>query len=169
MILTVLANAIVTGIIVYLIQKKIENSFAKKMEEFKSSLQYSNFEQQTKFARIHEKRTETLETLHQKFALFANTCEKMIHAKDIEQQANVMGKLIDFWQYFLANRLFIPDSLEAEIGKTFGDAVMLIGSASATFYPSDKQTSHLVFLDELNEQTRNIEKLYKSVAEPSAK
>ena len=72
MLLTVVANALVTGIIVYLIQKKIEHAYTKQMEEFKASIQYSLFEQQTRFTRIHEKRAETLETLYQKFSLFAD-------------------------------------------------------------------------------------------------
>jgi len=168
-ILTVVANAIVTGIIVYLIQKKIESSFAKQMEEFKASLQYSNFEQQTKFVKSHEKRTEIIVTLHQKFSLFARACETMIHARDIKQQALVMEKLSDFWRYFLANRLFLPDSFEAEIWKIFGNAVTLIGNTSVAFNGSDKQTSLLEFLDELDNQIRSIEILYKSIAEPSAK
>jgi len=41
---TVVANAIVTGIIVYLIQKRIERTYTKQMEEFRaSSLSNLNF------------------------------------------------------------------------------------------------------------------------------
>jgi hypothetical protein len=169
MILTVLANATITGIIGYFIQKKIENSFAKKIEEFRASLQYSIFEQQTKFAKIHPKRVEILENLHQKFILFADTCGKMMHERDIKQQVDVTGKLIGFWEYFVANRLFMPDSLESEIEKIFTEAVELVGRASAVFYNSDERISLDEFFDELNKQTRNIEKLYKSVADPATK
>ena len=81
----------------------------------------------------------------------------------------MIGKLIDFWGYFVANRLFMPDSLEAEIEKIFREAFKLVGRASAVFYDSDERISLDEFFDELNNQTRNIEKLYKSVADPTAK
>jgi len=60
-ILTAVINAFVTaaigGIVLYRIQKKIDNSY---------------FEHQTKFVRNHQKQVETLETLYQKFLIFAD-------------------------------------------------------------------------------------------------
>ncbi len=121
-VVTVLANAIVTGIIVYFLQKKIEHSFARKMEEFKASIQYSIFEQQTKFKMIHEKRVEALESLCGKYKVF---CEAMRKDLDkfstsyffIANDRKLLGKfgfipfqrLSEFWEYFEKNRLFLSD------------------------------------------------------------
>ena len=66
-IVTVLGNAVVTGVIVFLFQKRTENSFARKLEEFKAHLAYSNFEQQQRFSAMHPKRVETLEILYKKY------------------------------------------------------------------------------------------------------
>src|SRR5258705_9572997 len=120
-IITIAANAIITGIIVYTIQKKIENALAKRMEEFKINLQYSLFEQQTKFKRIHEKRVETLETLYQKFTVFrlelvrilydaVSACklsgnQLTINDKEIKECTK---KLDDFNHYFINSRLYLP-------------------------------------------------------------
>ena len=52
---TSLTSAVISGVVVYLIQKSIENSFIKKMEEFRASIQYSLFEQQTKFTKNYQK------------------------------------------------------------------------------------------------------------------
>src|SRR3972149_615711 len=90
MIVTVLANAIVTGIIVYLIQKRIESSYTKKLEEFRARLQLSNFEQQTKFAKIHAKRVEALENLYQKFVIVSVGFTEMID-KAIEDYPRLVG------------------------------------------------------------------------------
>jgi hypothetical protein len=65
-ILTSVVNLITTGvflgIVIYVIQKKID-----------ANIQKSLFEHQTKFARLHEKRAEVLETLYKKTQrLFTN-------------------------------------------------------------------------------------------------
>ena len=77
-VVTVLANAIVTGVVVFLFQKRTENSFARKLEEFKSRLQYSNFEQQTRFTASHARRVETLEILYRKFAAYSDALKHLI-------------------------------------------------------------------------------------------
>lgn len=124
-ILTVLANAIVTGIIVYLIQKKIESSFAKKMEEFRANLQYSNFEQQTKFVRSHEKRVATLESLHEKYLVFVECTLKEFEEADTfyfgDREKDFpfdeidfedpFRKLEDFRKYLGSNRHYLPDDI----------------------------------------------------------
>ena len=66
MILTVLANAIVTGIIVYFFQKK-----------FEANLQKSLFEHQTKFSRNYAKQVETLETLYQNYIIYKTDFNNM--------------------------------------------------------------------------------------------
>ena len=153
MIVTVLANAIVTGIIVYLIQKRIESSYTKKLEEFRARLQLSNFEQQTKFAKIHAKRVEALENLYQKFVIVSVGFTEMID-KAIEDYPRLVGlaasmdingfntlsieapdfenlelKLYEFWAYFGTNRLFLSSGSAQEIENIYlrtGSLIRLI-------------------------------------------
>ena len=67
LILTVILNALFTGVIVSYFNKRLEAKFAKQM-----------FEDQLKFKMIHEKRIETLENLYKKFVVFNKTLEKVI-------------------------------------------------------------------------------------------
>jgi len=59
MVLTVAANALVTGIIVFIFQKRMESSIIRK-----------NFEHQVKFSKFYNKSLEVIETLRQKMILF---------------------------------------------------------------------------------------------------
>ena len=132
MLLTVLANAIVTGIIVYLIQKRIERSYTMQMEEFKANLQYSNFEQQTKYKEIYTKRVKALEDIFQKFAAYKTALQRF--AIDTKQHIrskkkyepseyealrdDVMTKLRDFKDFYEKSRLFLSDDAHELIIET---------------------------------------------------
>ena len=63
---TAILTAVFTGLVIFFLQKKIESSFAKKLDTFRTNLQKSLFEYQTKFAQHHSNRVETLETLYRK-------------------------------------------------------------------------------------------------------
>lgn len=128
-IVTVLANAVVTGVIVYFIQKRVESTFAKKLEEFKAKLQYSSFEEQTKFVQLHTQRVETLQTLYKKFVLFTVTLgdwvrlmavdgrDKLkIEDGEYEKLSEAASELLeDFMRFFQANRLILTTKLIVEI------------------------------------------------------
>jgi hypothetical protein len=66
-IFNVVFTALVGGIVVYVIQKKID-----------ASIQKSLFEHQTKFSAIHAKRVETLENLYRKFYVFEEAFVQLI-------------------------------------------------------------------------------------------
>jgi len=72
-ILTAVINAFVTGaiggIIIYRIQKKIDNTY---------------FQQQTKFVRNHEKTAEALDNIYKKYTDFEGSFSKVIFHKSIE-------------------------------------------------------------------------------------
>ena len=154
---TVLANAIVTGIIVYLIQKKIESSYSKKLEEFRASLQYSIFEQQTKFAKVHPKRVKIIENLYKKFMDFDQALDEWILESgfgrfkksrinmvdyNIQKSENVREKLEGFWNYCEANRLFLPANLINQIWDIYHKASGSHSDVSVLLiYDSDDITS----------------------------
>ncbi len=114
----IIISGLVGGIVIYTLQKKID-----------ATIQKSLFEHQTKFAIIHPKTLEVLETLYQKFVQCAksfspvlidvfethrNNSQINFHKhKDLELQLHDTGK------YFLNNRLFLPASINAEIDGMF--------------------------------------------------
>ncbi len=131
-IFTSLTSALITGVIVYLIQKSIDNSFTKKMEEFRASIQYTLFEQQTKFTRTYQKKIETLELLNGKMILLwknlnslailikNNISASSITKKDAEKEYDaateiVSSSYLDFLHFYTENRLYLPDQSIKEI------------------------------------------------------
>ncbi|HMX17683.1 MAG TPA: hypothetical protein PLN79_14785 [bacterium] len=141
---TSLTSALITGVIVYLIQKSIENSFNKKMEEFRASIQYTFFEQQTKFTRTFQKKIETFEVLHQKLNLLGQSMNSLANLIKNEITASSQKKseeydkatetvstsYLDFLHYYTENRLYLPDqSIETieKISTKVGMLSMLIG------------------------------------------
>lgn len=187
---TVLANAVVTGIIVHRFQKR-----------FEAKLQFSNFEQQTKFARLHAKRMEVLENWYQKFREFEDALNKWIaqlqHAKEesafdiTDESRAITAKWEEFEDYYEANILFIPYSLLEKMGEVRTAALYLqLGVHTLAKTPTkklldnglvgeiramlrieneDDLTTPGKFLSALqtvlHRQSRIINNLYKSVAE----
>jgi len=133
-IFTAFANIIITGIVSNLIffryQKRIENTFAK-----------SSFEHQTKFAQLYAKRAETLANLYQKFMAYKAefghmTAEASRVNYDVDESGKtqmefnqgeniaaqvraaitalspeVDKKFADFVTYFDNNRLYLTDNI----------------------------------------------------------
>jgi len=133
---TALLTAMFTGIMVFFLQKRIEHSFAEKMEQFKVKLQQSLFEHQTKFERHHEKAVEALEGLYQRILVISDKYEETIYEctdfyknnREFISSMNLRvlglaGKNIDYLQsktndfsaYFDSNRLFLSASSIREI------------------------------------------------------
>jgi hypothetical protein len=67
-IFNIIFTGLVGGIVIYVIQKKID-----------ATIQKSLFEHQTKFSAIHSKRVETLETLYQKFIIYKTDFENIMN------------------------------------------------------------------------------------------
>ena len=124
-VLTAVINALVTGtiggIVLYRIQKRIDNSY---------------YEYQTKFTINHAKSVETLKTLYQKFIAFNNALDEFISEKryarlkpkkneQSQEKHNREKMLADFKDYFRENRLFLPDRLADNIAKLCSHAEWL--------------------------------------------
>ena len=143
MILTVLANAIVTGIIVYLIQKRIERSYTIQMEEFKSNLQRSAVEHEIRFSKIYPKTLEVLEIYHQKLFYLSKLCfraymsipeaednNQPLEPDDIqEKKKEIFEAIADVTNWYRDHRLHLPDSLTKEVGE-ITDKVVVLGAVS---------------------------------------
>jgi len=140
-ILTSIVNIILTGlvggIVIYVVQKRIESSFTKKLEEFKASLAYSNFEQQTRFVSAHTKRIETLQVLYKKLVLYSESYVELIwqtnRCYNSLQKTNstpsdyerIFEKLIDFHMFHIENHLFLPDDVAKEIDLLYSNVESL--------------------------------------------
>jgi hypothetical protein len=114
-IFTALTNAVVSGILIYYLQKRTESLFAEELEEFKSTLQMSlekfksnlqmsleefkanlqksSFEHQTKFSLVHAKRVETLQTLYKKTVLFSE--DFLYLTRQVGRFSDFVGNKID--------------------------------------------------------------------------
>ncbi len=77
-IFTSLTSALITGVVVYLIQKSIENSFTKKLEEFRARLELSVFQKQTKFTKNYQESTKTILDFHQKLVTIRNDFDNYV-------------------------------------------------------------------------------------------
>ena len=191
--LTSLITGIVSNFIFLRYQKKVEASFAKQLEEFRANLQYSNFEQQIKFARLHEKRVQTLEALYQKYKIFRDTLYKWIESinlhmmgdalllrididrdRHLQQQSEVRTKLNDCLDYFETNRLLFSVDLVNEIWHIFfeaGNAHSLISMAldpdelpSSLEAWSNYRAKIEGFYVQVDNQTAKLENLYRSTS-----
>jgi len=132
-ILTALVNFMVTGLIggllLYRIQKRIDISFAEKLEQFKASLQKSSVEHQIKFSITYPKTLEILETYRKKLVHYSNVLEKshstvnealskseMLSDENCQRMIDeIYGALTEFYIYSQENRLYLPDELVLEL------------------------------------------------------
>ncbi len=194
-IVTVLANAVFTGVIVYLFQKN-----------FEAKLQKSLFEHQTKFSKTYKDRMETLENLYQKFIIYKADFSHVVDEgsklgyfpERISATVSTMiienrRKYEEFRTYFEKNHLFLSDNTCTEIRSLlarhdlmdmaiymyFDDIpeglVKLGNSAIKTLnfevdIKSDFERPDFLSLilqteKEVQSQAETLERLYKSVAE----
>ncbi len=125
-ILTGFVSAIFTGIFIFTAQKFIEKSFAKKMEEFKSELEFYVFQQQTKFSKSYEKGSNAFENIRNQLVDIRNNFEKykIMHGdfiskstafstdKSLDEQVEKIDKLIDHFHNSIdKNKIHIPSKI----------------------------------------------------------
>jgi DNA-binding transcriptional regulator/RsmH inhibitor MraZ len=162
--LTITINSIVSILVFSRYQKSIELSFAKQLEEFKANLQYTNFEQQTKFVRSHQKRVETLDTLCHQFGEFSKEItivgrktmmkiwdKESIPKDEFEKKIDKgFEKLYEVSTLLHNNQIYLPKSTFVEIReilKKSGDAALLsmsFGSLSSQMAISIKFTNESI-------------------------
>jgi hypothetical protein len=117
--LQLLINLVVTGILLYVFQRVIDERSAKRLEKFKAELQSTTFEGETKFTKLHETRVHVLAELYKKLSHISNklsylklSVESEDSGKDILDKIENLSTLInDFQAYFEDNRLSLPQHL----------------------------------------------------------
>lgn len=126
--INILITGIVSNLIFYRYQKRIDNLYNRQMEEFRQRLAYVNYEKQTKFVTTHAKRVETLRTLYKKLVLYSEGFTFMTHqvaylyaskpdmVSMTESDYEKFGEILeDFRKYFWENRLFLPHEMVDKI------------------------------------------------------
>lgn len=120
----VFVNLVLTGILLYVFQRVIDERSAKRLENFKTELQLNTFERQTKFSKLHERRAQVIEEIYRKLL---NVLSDLVMLKNSIQLAESKSKEIDdavtktyetireFMDYFNGNQLYLPESLCTKI------------------------------------------------------
>jgi len=117
--LQILVNLVLTGILLYVFQRVIDERSAKRLEKFKAELQSTAFEKEVKFSKLHEARVQILSELYKKLSRIKNELFllKLIAESDgldenIQQKLDRFNVSIDdFQDYFEDNRLSLPEDL----------------------------------------------------------
>jgi hypothetical protein len=125
----ILVDVILTGIVVYAIQKKIEDRHARNMEEFRAKLQYEVFERQAKFPEVHAKRVKILEEYYRLFSemipilsdlvgdvMTSKTGGAVLNKEMFEERGNkVSEKLEQCRSYLQKNEIYLSRALFDEL------------------------------------------------------
>ncbi len=192
---TAIVTVLLAGGILFIFQKKIENSFAKSL-----------FEHQTKFSKTYKDRMETLENLYQKFTIYKVDFSHMVEEASKlgyfpEKFSTTVSTMImenrrkyeEFRTYFASNRLYLSDNTCTEIHhllarhdlmdmaiymffddipegfiKVGNNAIKALNfevDSKSDFERPDFLSLILQTEKEVQSQAETLERLYKSVAE----
>jgi hypothetical protein len=120
--LQIFVNLILTGILLYVFQRFIDERSSERLEKFKADIQTMILEKQTKFENLHEKRTEVVAELYRRLLQIRNllySVKSNIEAKKKEDEKSTYGAYLEirtFYEYFDQNRLYLPETLCNKIG-----------------------------------------------------
>jgi hypothetical protein len=112
-------TAVVLAALAYVGRSIIERWLARNLEEYKAELQAVAFEQQTKFAKLHERRAEAIAELYRQFVQIQDSLHSMARAlrsganpKAREKCWKSVNESIEaFSKYFEEHRIYLPESL----------------------------------------------------------
>lgn len=170
---TAILTAAFTGVIVFLFQKRIENSFARKLEDYKADLQKSAAEHQIKFSRNLPKALDVLEAYHKKLADCAQFCHqlsffilralqgKQLEEAEMQEKRNIFFRLLlDLGEYSANNRLYLPDEINQELAK-IKDRAHILAIASMNLFervgePIDAIIEHIDLWSKLADISTSI-------------
>jgi hypothetical protein len=152
--------AISTGVFLR-VQKNIELSFAKQLEEFRVTLQKSLAEHQIKFSTTYPKTLEVLQGFFEEFQAaaiaFNILCQepspderdkqKTYPRYELEKNDTYQSLIIDCSVYFYNNRHYLADSIASEI-ETILETASKLGTSLVIltmlfFMPEDKRPETL--------------------------
>jgi len=118
--LQLLINLVVTGLLLYVFQKIIDERSARRLEKFKIELQSATFENETKFSKLHERRMDIVAGLYMRLyrmqqalitlqTVFGYDAPQSVELSTSFDKTNTA--MTDFENYYIANRLYVPAKL----------------------------------------------------------
>jgi len=123
----------VTGILLYVFQKVIDERVEKRLEKFKTSLQSAAFEHETRFAKLHEERAKIIVELFKLLVIVErslisssqgihlNADSKLPRNVAIQDSKNIfegaIKSFVNFQNYFDENRILLSEPLCRKIGE----------------------------------------------------
>jgi hypothetical protein len=119
--LVFVANLIVTGILLYAVQKTLDERASKRLEKFKDEIRAGAFERETRFTKLHEERAEVIVKLYRKLVKIERRLSsyaynvKSSEASCEETEKSIWDAIHEFQDYFLDNRLYLPETLGGRV------------------------------------------------------
>jgi hypothetical protein len=119
----IVVNLVVTGILLYVFQRVIDERSTRRLGKFKAELQSIAFEKETKFSKLHEKQVEVLAELYTKLSFVRGplTVVKLLMESrasgfiDNEKMPGLIKKFSEsveeFASFYEGVRLYLPSSL----------------------------------------------------------
>jgi hypothetical protein len=122
-VLVFVLNTLVTGILVFVIQKVFDERASKRIEEFKANLRSAAFERETRFAKFHERQAEVIAELYKRLVQIQSGLRSYAHAIDSDVlnytkrgRDKAAEELIGaFWDYCQEHRLYLTKRLGERI------------------------------------------------------
>ena len=84
--LQVFVNLVLTGILLYVFQRVIDERSVRRLEKFKAELKSESFEKETRFSKLHEKRLDIIAELYGKLYRVRDTLSAFLMV--FQQQVN---------------------------------------------------------------------------------
>lgn len=151
-----LLNITVTGILLYVFQKVIDERAAKRLEEFKANLQLTTVEHETRFSRLHTDRAKVIAEFYKRLSKVERSLSLSaqgihLHA-DLEQPwekavdesrksfENTLDNVSQFEEYFQENRIFLSNPLCEKIEFLLQEIFAALSDLEGSFAPTPPNT-----------------------------
>ncbi len=158
----VIVNLILTGILLYVFQRVIDERSERRLEKFKVELRSTAFEQETKFSKLHEIRSTVIAELYKKLFRFREALSSLklfLEDPDFYVDIIVDQKLTEaydaeeeFRMYFQANRLYIPERICNQV-----DYIYIQFSGAIKFFSDISFNMHMIKISK-GEAVKYLEK-----------
>lgn len=152
---TAILTAVFTGLLLFYFQRRIENSFAEKIEQFKTDLQKELIEHQTKFSTTYPKALEVLEIGYQKLSALPrmisdfhsqlSKSNQPLDPKKIgEMRSEILNACFEYAKYIDDNRRYIPIEIITELEKSHQKAFNLGFASTILLFGEDKSLDSII-------------------------
>ena len=143
-----LINIVVTGILLYVFQKVIDERASKRTEKFKANLQELLSQRQTQFTKLHKERARVIAKLYKKLfkaersllMAYRNTTQLLrgpdisldtVREKSKQSFETALKFVLEFQFYFEENCIFLDTSLCTKVEDVIHELILTSGYSSS--------------------------------------